>query len=383
MLSNEQLQTLMAVARKVHASTIAPKGYSEETVFSVMLAGAELGFEPMQSLGAFHVIQGRLSLRADFVVALCVRSPVCKHFTLIESTDKIATYETLREGHAAPTRMSFTIEQAQRAKLMGNTQWSTHPDAMLRARCSARLARAVYPDAAAGIYVPDEAEEIAANDGPRVRQMAPATPMRALPESSEAAEAPALTAFLARVAACVTSGELVAVRLAMGASLAPLSDGEKQQASQMVDAKAVDLFGNVDDYRSSVEQARAISKDPAHWTLVASVLAGLAAAATGDELKAVIAKHATASAALPEVLKKKLTATLRARQSALAAAPQVTLAAELEEALRAADGIPALDDVAERLERETKAGRLPDDQALALDKLYNARIAEYEREAAA
>src|SRR5690606_27529948 len=41
--------------------------------------------------------------------------------------------------------------------LTGRSNWKAHPAAMLRARASAALARAVYPDVAMGIYDPDEA----------------------------------------------------------------------------------------------------------------------------------------------------------------------------------------------------------------------------------
>lgn len=383
MLTNEQLQTLMAVARKVHASSVAPKGYSEETVFAVMLAGAELGFEPVQSLSAFHVIQGRLSLRADFLVGLCTRSPVCKHFTLVESTDKIATYETLREGHAAPTRMSFTIEQAQRAKLMGNTQWGTHPDAMLRARCASRLARAVYPDLAAGIYVLDEVEEIAENDNPRGAHAPPATPSRQLPASTAQeppAEPPALAAYRARVEACATSAELVAVRLAHGPSLRPLSEPEQTAAKGIARSRAIELFGNVDDFLAALDEARGLSQEAAHWSVVAAALAAMHAATSRAAVDAAAKTHAVALAALPPAIKDRVAAFLRARRAAVAAPTKE--AALIEEALHAADGIPALDDVASRIETAAAAGTITQAQAAALVTRYNDRVAEYEREPA-
>jgi hypothetical protein len=49
---------------------------------------------------------------------------------------------------------------------------------MLRARCGAAIARAVYPDLVAGIYDPDEVAEIVRHDSP---------PVRALPEASPVA----------------------------------------------------------------------------------------------------------------------------------------------------------------------------------------------------
>lgn len=383
MLTNDQLTTLMAVARKVFNSGFVPKDCtSEDAVFAMMLMGVELGFEPMQSLAAVHSIKGKLSLRADAMVALCVRSPVCKHFVLVEGTDKVATYEALREGHPAPTRLTYRIEQAQRAGLLSNPQWKNHPEAMLRARCSAALARMVFPDLAAGIVVPDEAEEIAANDnaprGAATRQL-PAEPPAQLPAPTEP---PALAAYRARVAACVTSDELVAVRFALRPSLSACNAAEIEEARTLTAARAKELFGNLDDFTAAVQSAEKLTKEPAHWTVVAEVLAGLVAAGDLDATKAVVAKHAKATASLPYALKTKLSAALRARRAALATPPSTDAAASIEEALRAAVGIPAIDDIYDRITAAATDGKVTRDQAAVLVKLYNDRVAEMEREPA-
>lgn len=383
MLTNEQLQTLMAVARKVWNSGVAPKeATNEDAVFAIMLAGTELGIEPMQSLRCIQIVKGKLSYTADFTVALCTRDPRCKYFRLVEGTDKAATYETLREGHAEPTRLTYTIAQAQRAGLTKSATWTSHPEAMLRARCGAALARMVFPDLAAGIYVPDEAEEIAANDNaPRAaapRQL-PAEPAAQLPAP---AEPPALAAYRTRVAACVTSDELVAVRLALGPSLSTLDGEDLAAAGKITRARALDLFGNTEDYDGAVDAAKKLSTDPAHWSVIAAATAAMVGAQTAAELKDATAAHTKALAALPQDLKDRMATLLRARRAALAAPPATDAAAAIEEALRAADGIPALDDIYDRITAAATEGKVTRDQAAVLVKLYNDRVAEMEREPA-
>jgi hypothetical protein len=129
-------------------------------VLVVMVTGHELGLKPMQALRGIHVIKGKPSLSADLMVALCKRSEACKYFRLVSSTPKACTYETLRINEPEPTPMTWTIEMAQAANLMGNDNWKRHPDAMLRARCASALARAVYPDVVGGLYDEDEGREI-------------------------------------------------------------------------------------------------------------------------------------------------------------------------------------------------------------------------------
>lgn len=156
----------------------------------IMITGHELGLSPMQALRGLHVVEGRPVLSADLIVGLVKKHPACKYFRLVESTDERATYETLREGDPEPTRITWTIQQAAKAGLTGRQNWRAHPAAMLRARASAALARAVYPDVAMGIYDPDEALDFidaSRVSKPRVEAKAKAPPPPA-PKTEEEIE---------------------------------------------------------------------------------------------------------------------------------------------------------------------------------------------------
>ena len=390
MSSSDELRMLMAVATKVFNAGVVPKECTnEDAVFAVMLAGSELGLGPMQSLRCIQIVKGKISYTADFTVALCTRDPRCKYFKLVEGTDKFATYEALREGHPEPTRLTYTLAQATRAGLTNSATWKNHPEAMLRARCSSALARLLFPDLAAGIYTPEEAEEIAANDNPRglrepvtqVRELPAQTPATE-PSAAAAAEHPALAAYRARLAACTTSAELIAVRLALGPSLRPLSEAERAVGRSLTTEHALKHFGNIEDFDTALKEAQALSQEAAHWSVMAEVLAGLAAAKTLDATKAVVAAHAKASMALPEALRKRLTSALRATQKALAAPAPTDMAARIEEDLRHAESIPDLDAIAARIETASKNGALSVDQAKSLVDLHNACVSAFEREPA-
>lgn len=149
----------VTICATLFRSRLLPKHIqSPEAAVTIVMAGRELGFSTMVSLRGIWMIDGKITLSADLIVAAVKRSGECEYFQVIESTDKIATYETKRRGNPKPTRMSFTIEEAQRAKLTGKDNWNKYPAAMLRARCASALARAEYPDAVAGVYDPDELE---------------------------------------------------------------------------------------------------------------------------------------------------------------------------------------------------------------------------------
>jgi hypothetical protein len=149
-------------------SKLLPRSLSTpEAAFTVIMAGRELGLTAMQSLRSLHVIEGKPVMSADLMMALCLRSPVCERFRLVESTDTKATFEAKRIGQE-PVRMSFTIEQAKAAKLVDKDNWKKYPAALLRARCIAALARVVFADLMLGIYDTDEI-------GPREQRIPVAT----------------------------------------------------------------------------------------------------------------------------------------------------------------------------------------------------------------
>ena len=153
-----QADALGATAVVAASSALAPDALRNrpQDALIVLMAGRELGFAPMQSLRMLSVIKGKVTLSADATVALVRRSGECVEWRCVETTRERATYTTRRKGDTEPTVLTWTIEQATRAGLVGGQGWRSYPEAMLRARCASALARIVYPDLVAGIYDPDE-----------------------------------------------------------------------------------------------------------------------------------------------------------------------------------------------------------------------------------
>lgn len=149
-----ETQQLAAIYAKSKLLPPDLQGKESDIVVTVM-AGMELGLAPMAALRSIHIIKGKPVLSADGMVAVVQGSGLCEYFVGIESSDKIATYETKRRGAPVPQRLSFTIDEARLAGLTGDN-WKRYPAAMLRARAKAALARDVYPDAIAGVYTEDE-----------------------------------------------------------------------------------------------------------------------------------------------------------------------------------------------------------------------------------
>ena len=227
MPTTEELTTLEALAKRLFAGKAFPDTVrSVDTAFAILLKGWELGMPAMAAAAGIAIVSGKVSLGADATAGACLRHrDICLYFSLVESTHEVARYETRRAGAPAPVTLAYTIAQAKTAGLTGSSTWQKHAPAMLRARCAAALARAVYPDLVAGCYDPDEAAEIRGD----VRPVE--TPAQTNPRdlAGLGVEAPAATlafatpglsdaemvAMLATIAQCTTVADLDRERDAM------------------------------------------------------------------------------------------------------------------------------------------------------------------------
>ena len=129
-------------------------------VLLVLLRGKDLGLRPLQSIGSIHCIDGKTELSSQLTVALIRRSGLCEYWKLVESTDEICTYETLRRGDPSPTLFSYTIKDAMTQGMLNKDNWKRMPRTMLRRRCQSELGREIYPEITLGLYDDGELQEM-------------------------------------------------------------------------------------------------------------------------------------------------------------------------------------------------------------------------------
>jgi hypothetical protein len=236
------------MAGRLVKSGLLPAGIqTAEAAFAIIVTGKELGLTVMQSLRSVHIIKGKPTLSADLILALVKRSAACQYFQLVKSTDKVATYRTLRVGEE-PTEMSFTHEQAQRAGLMGNDNWKKYPEAMLRARCIAALARAVYPDVVLGVYETSELEAVPQERRSEPRPVAHTEDGVIEEASSEPDLSPELAASVAadKMAKAASVGELQEAFSDAYKLFGRLTPEQREKLTALKDARKAELKANAD-----------------------------------------------------------------------------------------------------------------------------------------
>jgi hypothetical protein len=160
----------MDMAQLFHASSMYQVA-SVAQAFVVLSMGMELGLTATQAFRSIHVIKGKPCPSADLLVGLVKSSSACIYFKILETTNERATYETHRHGED-PISMTYTMDDAREAGV--TDMYRKYPANMLRARCASNLARAVYPDVCAGMYVPEEMDTIDIPVQPRAEAPQPA-----------------------------------------------------------------------------------------------------------------------------------------------------------------------------------------------------------------
>lgn len=131
---------------------------SPEAAAVIVLKGRELGISFMTAIAHIHVINGKPTMSAELIQAMARRNLPGLVINILESDSKVAKIEFIRpERGAKPFIQSFTIEEAQAAKLTGKDVWKSYPAAMLWSRCVTAGLRKVCPEALMGVsYTPEE-----------------------------------------------------------------------------------------------------------------------------------------------------------------------------------------------------------------------------------
>jgi hypothetical protein len=168
----EQARAVSEIAADICATSFAPAAYrgkpAEAT--AAILAGAELGFDPMASLRAFDSIQGVPAPKA--ITLRAVVQGAGHRVRIVRSSQTEAVVAGLRRGEDEWQESVWTIERARKLGLTDKDQWKKQPAAMLVARATAEVCRWIASDAVMGMpYAAEEIEDQRVVEAPAVRRL--------------------------------------------------------------------------------------------------------------------------------------------------------------------------------------------------------------------
>lgn len=224
------------LASRVAGTEFVPKSLrgKPEAVLACILAGYEAGLSPMTSLRSIHVVDGRPTMSAELMRALVQRAG--HEIWLEESTSERAIACGSRAGSERVSKFTWTMDDARRAGLVGKDNWKKYPRAMLLARASTDLCRALFPDVLAGIS--HSIEEL--SDGETVDLLDLGPPEVA--QDAEKASAPTVTATAKQAATAKRAPDPVESDEppAPDRGEVPSLPGEDDDESDIVDAEIVE-----------------------------------------------------------------------------------------------------------------------------------------------
>lgn len=163
----EDTDQLFAIAKGLAGSALCPTQYRNKPgdAFAAIISGAEIGFQPMQSLKSIAVINGRASIYGDGLPAVAYASGKLKRFSERFDSDQqgcpVAVVVIERSDVIGEREFRFGQADAVRAGLWGKSgPWSQYPARMLQMRARSYAFRDCFADYLAGLHVAEEQSDI-------------------------------------------------------------------------------------------------------------------------------------------------------------------------------------------------------------------------------
>jgi hypothetical protein len=134
---------------------------NEAQATALMLLCQAKGLHPMIACQKYHIIQGKPAMKADAMLADYQRSG--GKIQWLERSDNECKAEFSHPAGGKLT-VSWTLERAKNAALLGKDNWKKFPQQMLSARVISEGIRATAPVISEGIYTPEEVADFSEKD---------------------------------------------------------------------------------------------------------------------------------------------------------------------------------------------------------------------------
>ena len=156
-------QTAKALSDPTNAICPADVRGKVGSIFQMLLMGRDLGLSPMQALMQLYVVHGRVGLSAQLMRAMVLRAG--HTVTYIERNSERCIIRGKRKDGAElevawDLARASEVEAEDGRRLTDKPNWRNYPGAMLDARATAELVRALFPDVLVwASYIPEELGE--------------------------------------------------------------------------------------------------------------------------------------------------------------------------------------------------------------------------------
>jgi hypothetical protein len=153
------MKDVVLLAEHIAGTSFVPKAYRGDApaVAAAILAGRELGLQPMTALRHVQVVEGSPGLSAEYKRARVLSAG--HKLDITEHTTEACTVTGHRKGHQSVT-VRYTMKDARTAGLVkARGAWETRPRRMLFARAATEVCDALFSDLTNGLPTAELLEE--------------------------------------------------------------------------------------------------------------------------------------------------------------------------------------------------------------------------------
>ncbi|MGQ4343511.1 hypothetical protein [Streptomyces sp. SAS_275] len=152
----QEASAISGIANAIAGTSLAGAYRNDrDAIVAVILAGHEVGLQPMTSLKSIDVIQGQPALRAHAMRAIVLKAG--HEIELVESDARHCVMRGRRKGAETWQTVEWDWQRATQMKLIEKAEWKKQPKTMLIARATGEICRLVAADALHGMpYVAEE-----------------------------------------------------------------------------------------------------------------------------------------------------------------------------------------------------------------------------------
>lgn len=158
------LEGVFQICDLLGGSNCIPKGMTKSDAAVAIMAGAEVGFRPLQALQSICVINGRPSIFGDGALALVEAFGDMTDMIEEEIDDpkegRMAVCTITRRGRKSPIKASFSEADQKTAKLDQKDLHKLYPKRMRKMRARSFALRDAFPHLLKGLAIVEEIEDI-------------------------------------------------------------------------------------------------------------------------------------------------------------------------------------------------------------------------------
>lgn len=167
--TNVEWSTMLQMGKNLLESGFLPESVNTaQKVVAIMQKGRELGVPPMHALSNIILIQGKPAANPELMRALIFRDHGDDALLYTHMGSDYCEIRYKRRNARDYGSMRFTWEDAIKAGLpngRNGATWQKYPSAMLSARCTSLVAKAMFADSIGGLYAADEFDLPTDEDG--------------------------------------------------------------------------------------------------------------------------------------------------------------------------------------------------------------------------